>query len=110
ALFLAARLIIVEAGRVVQHGDAATITARPRTDYVARLVGLNLYRGHATGHAIRVSATDNVGATGDAGGAPTPPAADSLDGDAFVAFPPSAVALHRQRPDGDPRNIWPATI
>ena len=35
---------------------------------------------------------------------------DTVDGDAFVAFPPSAVALHRERPDGSPRNTWSATV
>ncbi|WP_433209827.1 ABC transporter ATP-binding protein [Dactylosporangium sp. CS-047395] len=97
ALVLADRLVIVEQGGVVQEGDAAEITARPRTEYVARLVGLNLYRGRADGHAI------------DVGGIVLT-AADALQGDAFVAFPPSAVALHGSRPDGSPRNTWPATI
>ena len=52
---LADRLVIIEDGRVVQEGDAATITARPRTDYVARLVGLNLYRGRADGHTVTLA-------------------------------------------------------
>jgi molybdate transport system ATP-binding protein len=98
ALVLADRLVVVEDGRVVQEGDAATITAQPRTDYVARLVGLNLYRGRASGHAVAVA--DDFTLT----------TADRLDGEAFVAFPPSAVALHTRRPDGSPRNTWPATI
>jgi molybdate transport system ATP-binding protein len=98
ALVLADRLVIVEHGQVVQEGDAATITARPRTDYVAHLVGLNLYRGTADGHTVLVG-DDFALAT-----------ADRLDGDAFVAFAPSAVALHPERPDGSPRNVWPATI
>jgi molybdate transport system ATP-binding protein len=97
ALVLADRLVIVEDGRVVQEGDAATVTARPRTDYVARLVGLNLYRGTGDGHTVRV---------GDL----VLTAADAVHGDAFVAFPPAAVALHPRRPDGSPRNTWPATI
>ncbi|MGI5236785.1 ABC transporter ATP-binding protein [Dactylosporangium sp. CA-139066] len=97
ALVLADRLVILEAGAVVQEGGAAEITARPRTEYVARLVGLNLYRGRADGHAV------------DVGGVALT-AADALRGDAFVAFPPSAVALHPARPDGSPRNAWPATI
>ena len=97
ALVLADRLVIVEQGRVVQEGDAATVTARPRTDYVARLVGLNLHRGRADGHTVRV-------------GELTLTAADRVDGDAFVAFPPAAVALHKTRPDGSPRNVWPATV
>ncbi|MDP9798783.1 molybdate transport system ATP-binding protein [Catenuloplanes nepalensis] len=97
ALVLADRLVIVEAGRVVQEGDAATVTARPRTDYVARLVGLNLYRGRADGHEVTL---DGLTLRVD----------DRLDGDVFVAFRPSSVALHAERPTGSPRNIWAATI
>ncbi|GAB1646458.1 ABC transporter ATP-binding protein [Krasilnikovia sp. MM14-A1259] len=98
ALVLADRLVIIEEGRVVQEGDAATITAQPRTDYVARLVGLNLYRGAAAGHAVQVG--DDFALT----------IADPLHGDVFVAFPPAAVAVHLLRPEGSPRNTWPATI
>jgi len=98
ALVLADRLVIIEDGRVVQEGDAATITARPRTDYVARLVGLNLYRGRGTGHTVTLA--DGFVIT----------AADTTDGDAFVAFSPAAVALHLDLPSGSPRNTWPATV
>src|SRR5439155_16722160 len=72
ALVLADRLVIVEDGRIVQEGDAATVTARPRTDYVARLVGLNLYRGQATDHHVEIS------------GGLTLTTAEPLHGDAFV--------------------------
>ncbi|MEU7933600.1 ABC transporter ATP-binding protein [Micromonospora echinofusca] len=98
ALVLADRLVVVEEGRVVQEGDAASVTARPRTDYVARLVGLNLHRGHADGHRVQVA--DGLVLT----------VADRLDGEAFVAFRPSAVALHPTRPEGSPRNTWAATV
>jgi molybdate transport system ATP-binding protein len=98
ALVLADRLLIVEDGHLVQEGDAATITAQPRTDYVARLVGLNLYRGTADGHTIHIG--DGFSLT----------VGDPLHGDAFVAFPPAAVALHPHQPDGSPRNTWLATI
>jgi molybdate transport system ATP-binding protein len=98
ALMLADRLVIIEHGEVVQEGDATGITARPRTDYVARLVGLNLYRGHASAHAVRLA--DGFTLT----------VAEPLDGAAFVAFPPAAVALYPNRPDGSPRNTWPAEV
>jgi molybdate transport system ATP-binding protein len=98
ALVLADRLVIIEQGRVVQEGDAATITARPRTDYVARLVGLNLHQGRGDGHTVTL-----------AGGFALT-TADEVHGDAFVAFPPSAVALHPARPDGSPRNTWQAVL
>jgi molybdate transport system ATP-binding protein len=98
ALVLADRLVIIEDGTVVQEGDAATITAQPRTDYVARLVGLNLYQGHAAGHTVTLP--DGF----------TLVAAEPLHGNVFVAFPPTAVALHPSQPDGSPRNVWPATV
>jgi molybdate transport system ATP-binding protein len=98
AIVLADRLVIVEHGRVVQEGDAAAITAQPRTDYVARLVGLNLYRGRADGTAVDVDGRITLTTT------------DAVEGDAFVAFPPAAVAIHLDRPYGSPRNTWPATI
>jgi molybdate transport system ATP-binding protein len=98
ALVLADRLVIVEDGRIVQEGDAATITAHPRSDYVARLVGLNLYRGHAAERLVRI--TDDFALA----------IAEPVDGDVFVAFPPAAVAVYTSRPDGSPRNTWPATI
>jgi molybdate transport system ATP-binding protein len=98
AMMLADRLVIVEDGRVVQTGDAATITSRPRTDYVARLVGLNLYRGHAEGIRVQV------------GGGFTLTTATPHTGDVFVAFPPAAVALYAVRPEGSPRNTWQATV
>jgi molybdate transport system ATP-binding protein len=98
ALVLADRLVIIEDGRIVQEGDAATITAQPRTDYVARLVGLNLYRGRAHQHTVHI------------GDGFTLTVADTAEGDVFVAFPPAAVALHTHQPDGSPRNTWPAII
>ncbi len=98
ALVLADRLVIVEDGRIVQEGDAAGVTAQPRTEYVARLVGLNLYRGRADGHTVTLP------------GGFAMVADDEVHGDAFLAFPPSSVALHPQQPAGSPRNTWAATV
>ncbi|MEU4833063.1 ABC transporter ATP-binding protein [Streptosporangium sp. NPDC023615] len=97
AMVLADHLVVIENGAVVQHGTPAEVARRPRTDYVARLVGLNLYRGTATGRRVTVG---EVGLS----------VAEHVEGPAFVAFAPSAVALYRTRPDGSPRNLWEATI
>ncbi|GGO72124.1 ABC transporter ATP-binding protein [Nonomuraea cavernae] len=97
AMVLADRLIVIENGAIVQQGTPGEVARRPRTDYVARLVGLNLYRGLADGTQVKVD--ELLFST-----------ADSLDGPAFVAFAPAAVALYRSRPDGSPRNLWQATI
>jgi molybdate transport system ATP-binding protein len=97
AMVLADRLIVIENGAIVQQGTPAEVARRPRTDYVARLVGLNLYRGVADGSRVKVGEL-LLHTSGHLGGA------------AFVAFPPAAVALYRSRPDGSPRNLWQARI
>ncbi|MQA84301.1 MAG: ATP-binding cassette domain-containing protein [Streptosporangiales bacterium] len=99
AMVLADHLVVVEAGHVVQHGAPSEVARHPRTDYVARLVGLNLYRGTAHRHTVSLEGADL-----------SLDAAESLDGRVFVAFPPSAVALFRARPDGSPRNLWQTAI
>ncbi|MFF7366135.1 ABC transporter ATP-binding protein [Streptomyces tricolor] len=95
AMVLADRLVVVEDGRVVQEGTPADIARHPRTDYIAQLVGLNLYRGRATGHTVRLDAGPSIATT------------EELSGPVFVAFPPSAVTLFRDRPAGaSARNLW----
>lgn len=95
AMVLADRLVVVEDGRVVQEGTPADIARRPRTDYIAQLVGLNLYQGEADGHTVHVTTGPAITTT------------EHLTGPAFVAFPPNAVTLHRARPTGSSaRNLW----
>jgi molybdate transport system ATP-binding protein len=120
ALVLADRVLVLEAGRVVQEGTPAEIARRPATEYVARLVGLNLYPGiladPATG-TVRLEAGGVLEAAGSDPGAwltdaPAPGVHDLAAGDAvLVAVAPSAVAVHAARPGtGSPRNVWPATV
>jgi molybdate transport system ATP-binding protein len=99
ALLLADRIVVLERGRVVQQGSAAEITSRPLTDYVARLVGVNLYAGQAEGHVVRL----------DGGG--TLAVADPVRGPVLVALRPSAVTVHTGEPrDSSARNVWPARV
>jgi len=44
ALTLADRVLVLDEGRVAQTGSPQEVAARPRTDHVARLVGLNVIR------------------------------------------------------------------
>ena len=98
ATVLADRLVVIEQGRVVQQGPPAEVARRPRTDYVARLVGLNLLAGRATEHHVLLPG----------GGSVT--LAEVVTGEVYVAFRPSSVALFPERPGGSPRNIWPGSI
>ncbi|MFE3542610.1 ABC transporter ATP-binding protein [Nocardia sp. NPDC059177] len=98
AMVLADRLIIIENGGIVQEGPPSEVARHPRTDYVADLVGLNLYRGIATGTTV------------DLGGGAHFTVAEPATGAVHIAFAPNAVSLYRQRPDGSPRNTWQATV
>jgi molybdate transport system ATP-binding protein len=98
AMALAGRVVVVEDGRVVQEGPPAEIARQPRTDYVARLVGLSLLPGTASGTTVRL----------DGGGTVT--VAEEAAGPVFVAVRPESVALYLTRPDGSPRNVWPARL
>lgn len=98
AAVLADRVIVIEDGRVVQVGTPTEVAQHPRTDYVARLVGLNLLAGQADGHVVSL------------GGGGTVQVAESADGPVLVSFRPSAVALFLSRPHGSPRNVWQGTV
>ena len=98
AMVLADHLVIIEGGAVVQQGPPAQVARRPRTDYVAQLVGLNLYRGVAADTVVTL----------DDGGRLT--VAEPGAGPVHVAFPPTAVSLHPSAPAGSPRNSWPVTV
>jgi molybdate transport system ATP-binding protein len=98
AMALASQLVVIEDGRVVQSGSPAEIVERPRSPYVADLVGVNLLRGRAADD--RVVLTD--GAVLMVPGAGT--------GEVFAVIHPRAVALYRRPPEGTPRNVWRARV
>jgi molybdate transport system ATP-binding protein len=93
AAALADTVFVLEAGRVTQSGSIADITAHPRSQYVADLVGVNLWRGTAEGSGVRV---------GDATVAVAAPAS----GEVFVKVHPRSVSLYNDQPHGSPRNVW----
>ena len=107
AMVMADRLIVIEDGRIVQHGDPASVARRPATQYVARLVGLNLYRG-TLGSYGRIILRDNAGTLVTTRNLP---ADDPPPGPVLVAIRPTAIAVHTARPDhSSPRNIWAGMV
>jgi molybdate transport system ATP-binding protein len=100
ALVLADRLIVLEGGRIVQEGTPAHIARQPGTDYVAKLVGLNLYPGQADGSRVAL----------EAGGTFIVPD-HGRHGGVLVAVRPSAITVSTQPPQASSaRNTWPAKI
>ena len=98
AAALADRLVILEGGRVVQSGPVDEVTRRPRTRFVADLVGVNLLRGRADGGVVALEGGQQLTAL------------DAGQGDVFAVIHPRSVAIHRTHPEGTPRNVWPGTV
>ena len=98
AAVLADRLVVIESGRVVQIGTPREVARRPRTDYVARLAGLNLLAGVASEHAVSLSEGGSVQLAAPA------------EGPVHVVFRPAAVSLFTSEPHGSPRNLWRCTV
>ena len=99
ALVLANRLLVLEEGSIVQEGAPAEVARRPATEYVAKLVGLNLYAGEVDGPKVKLRG----------GGAFVVPD-HGQHGDVLVALRPSAVVVSIEQPHTSARNTWPATI
>lgn len=97
AATLTDRLLVLEGGRVTQTGTVQEVTRQPKSLWVARLVGLNLYRGRGDGERLWV---------GEVPVAVSPP----IRGPAWATVRPQGVALHRSQPTGSPRNTWPGRV
>ena len=98
AFLLADEIHVIEHGSITQSGSAESIRLRPRTPYVADLVGSNLFTGiavhgrvEADGHHLHIADAE-------------------VAGDVLITIRPSAIAVHLHEPDGSPRNAWPTTI
>ena len=90
---MATKVIVLEDGKVAQQGTPAEVAAAPRTEHVARLVGLNVLRGTSTGTHVRLGTEALVSVT-------------PYDGDVLACFRPSAVTLTADEPTSSARNRW----
>jgi molybdate transport system ATP-binding protein len=96
---LADRVVVLEAGRVVQTGTLAEVTAHPRTRYVADLVGVNLVAGDVLDGVLTTPNGARV------------VIADATDGPALATIRPHSVLLaHGNTVESSARNTWTGTI
>ncbi|MFD6415516.1 ABC transporter permease [Streptomyces sp. NPDC060194] len=100
AVSLADRVLVLDDGRAVQDAAPAEVTRHPRSPWVARMLGRNAWPGVAEETGLRL---DDGGLLHTADGLPagTP---------ALAVVAPEAVALHRERPGGSPRNVRPGVV
>jgi molybdate transport system ATP-binding protein len=98
-LALADRVVVLEGGSVAQAGTYDEITTRPRSSYVADLLGVNLFHGDATGTQVQL--TDHEGCFETAG---------PLTGPVNVVIRPDVIRLHHDKPGRPFFNVWPGQI
>ncbi|MCT9089114.1 ABC transporter permease [Streptomyces sp. ASQP_92] len=100
AVSLADRVLVLEAGRTLQDAPPAEVTRHPRSPWVARMLGRNAWAGEARGDGLAL-----------AGGGRIVAAERLSEGSrALAIIAPESVSVHRRRPDGSPRNVWPGTV
>jgi len=98
AVALGDRMMVIEDGAVVQTGTPAEVTAKPRSTYVADLTGVNLLRG--TGHGTVLDLGDDGRLT----------CASPVTGPTFAVIAPAALAVSRERPEGEEANTWRGSV
>ena len=97
AMALADRVVVVEEGRIVQAGTPVDVARHP-AHRLRRPAGRAwpCCRAPGEGRSVRL----------DGGGVVA--VAEEATGPVFAAVRPESVALYLTRPDGSPRNVWPA--
>ena len=99
AIALADRVVIIEEGTITQTGTIDDITTKPRSSYVADLLGVNLLRGDADDTVVTLA--DHSGQV---------IIADREHGPVLLLIRPHSIGLHRNRPEGSARNQWQGQI
>lgn len=101
ALAVANKVIVVERGRIVESGSVRQVLTAPRSEFAARIAGMNLVSGVAREPGVVETAWGaDIYGVGDV----------PVGREAVALFPPSAVSVHLDIPHASPRNVIPVTI
>ena len=103
ALFLGDRIVVVESGRISQAGSREELLRRPRSRYVAELIGTNLFVGRwatlvSRGPEVKTP-EGAVEVTGSSG-----------EGTVFATVSPREITLYRDAPAGSAQNVFSGPV
>lgn len=102
AMSLSDRVVVLEAGRIVEDGPTRAVLTEPRSPFAARIAGVDLIAGIANEHGLVTTGGVRIQGICD----PTCVAGEH----AVAVFSPAAVAVHLTAPTGSPRNHFVVTI
>ncbi|MET9963567.1 ABC transporter ATP-binding protein, partial [Streptomyces sp. NPDC006326] len=100
AVSLADRVLVLCDGRALQDAPPAEVSRHPRSPWVARMLGRNAWPGTASADGLALAS----------GGRLVVAEALPEGAEALAIIAPEAVSLHRDRPAGSPRNVWPGAV
>lgn len=103
---LADRVLVLESGKVAEIGPVPDVLTAPRSHFAARIAGVNLVNGTVDRDGSLVAHG------GDRWYAAAPERGElvSPEQHAIAVFPPTVVAVYRDRPHGSPRNAVEVTV
>ncbi|AYV26277.1 Putative 2-aminoethylphosphonate import ATP-binding protein PhnT [Streptomyces sp. ADI95-16] len=100
AVSLADRVLVLADGQTLQDAPPVEVARHPRSPWVARMLGRNAWQGTASDGGLALAAGGRLVL-----------AEELPDGvPALAIIAPEAVSVHRERPAGSPRNVWPGTV
>jgi NifC-like ABC-type porter len=100
AVSLADRVLVLDNGRALQDAPPADVTRHPRSPWVARMLGNNAWSGTFRAGGLELASGGRL--------VVAEPLHEGASALAIIA--PEAVAVHREQPEGSPRNVWPGTV
>ena len=112
AFVLADRVHILEEGQLTQSATPDELRRSPATAYAADLSGINLLQGSVSNGEITIALNASETTAPTQSRRPTQvlhTADTTAAGAVLVTIHPRAIALHRERPSGSPRNVWRTT-
>lgn len=98
AVAIADRMMVIENGHIVQSGTPAEVTARPRSQFVARLVGVNLLRGTARESVVDLADGGQLQLS------------HPESGSVLAMITPAAITVSRKQPQDPGANTWSGEI
>lgn len=116
ALVFGHQIVVLDHGQVLQSGSQQDLMERPRSSYVAELVGLNFLRGRVVRSeadslcTIALGAGQSVEVEATLEDSQRPAGGPQIGEEASVVVDPRSITLYRSPPDGSARNLLRGNI
>jgi molybdate transport system ATP-binding protein len=122
ALLFGQQILVLDRGKIIQQGTQRDLAERPRSAYVAELVGMNLFQGRVSTCEARTICTIRLESNGggyageiqatleEDGDAREKGEAPAIGTEAYVVVDPRSVTIYAEAPESSARNVFRGEI